>query len=434
MISILVVVLLLIFLSLYWRFYDRSFTELDVVNDKTPKPSPGVDIDEDKIRTDNVKDCLEESYESEIKCGDANPIDIYLAESERIRKVFFSSGEQLLKEAETVFEIEGRYVVDCKNWEKEYYQPLYREVKNAMARVLGTDDYLAIWENLTLVQEIAKINITIPYTYRTKFYRNEISLDLLTIYSLAILYENRENMLKDTIYEVSEINGQYRENNSIIILNTFPPQAFATTTFDLSWHIMTVYSFKNERSRKILYEIATNNIDDRMLSSLAGFATFYLSFFYDSSDLIPPLNERLETAFEQFYNQCPRSLKDQLEEKDAKDLTSGEFNNILEEFKKKHPIFNYDFIYSSSSAGSYLIRLLKLRDSLLFNEKIPSSERERFDIVRRELAISWALSNKRTILGPSSEVILKKGEEHFAEYLREYYLPPFVKYHFEEGE
>ena len=75
-----------------------------------------------------------------------------------------------------------------------------------------------------------------------------------------------------------------------------------------------------------------------------------------------------------------------------------------------------------------------MRDSLLFNEKIPSSERERFDIVRRELAISWALSNKRTILGPSSEVILKKGEEHFAEYLREYYLPPFVKYHFEEDE
>ena len=342
----------------------------------------------------------------------------------------------MLKEAEAVLEIEGRYVVDYKRWEKEYYQPLYREVKNAMARVLGTDDYLAIWENLTLVQEIAKINITIPYTYRTKFYRNEISLDLLTIYSLAILYENRENMLKDTIYEVSEINGQYRENNSIIILNTFPPQAFATTTFDLSWHIMTVYSFKNERSRKILYEIATNNIDDRMLSSLAGFATFYLSFFYDSSDLIPPLNERLETAFEQFYNQCPRSLKDQLEEKDAKDLTSGEFNNILEEFKKKHPIFNYDFIYSSSSAGSYLIRLLKLRDSLLFNEKIPSSERERFDIVRRELAISWALTSKLEARSPQAKVFLREGEEHFVEYLREYYVPgpTSPEYFFEEHE
>ena len=199
---------------------------------------------------------------------------------------------------------------------------------------------------------------------------------------------------------------------------------------------MAIYSFKNERARKILYEIATNNIDDRLLVSLARFATFYLSFFYDSFDLIPPLHERLENAFDQFYNQCPESFKEQLNGKDAKDLTSGEFNNILEEFKKKHPIFNYDFIYSRSSSGSYLIRLLKLRDSLLFNEKIPSSERERFDIVRRELAISWALTSKLEARSPQAKVFLREGEEHFVEYLREYYVPGPMspEYFFEEHE
>ena len=446
--SIAIAVFIALALCLYCKF----------IGDKSRQRSEGTDesalnrpIDEVVAADGDLGDEIEDDVEDYVG---KEPIDIYLAESERIRNIFGARGEQLLKEAEAVLEIEGRYVVDYKRWEKEYYQPLYREVKNAMARVWGTDDYLAIWENLAFVQEISKIDLTIPYAYRTKFYPPEISLDLLTIYSLAILYDNRENILKDTIYEVSEINEQYGENNSKEIgrlfnsygggmlggnnsnnvLKTFPPQAFTRTTFDYSWHIMAIYSFKNERARKILYEIATNNIDDYVLISLARFASFYLSFFYDSCDLIPPLNERLENAFDQFYNQCPESFKEQLNGKDAKDLTSGEFNNILEEFKKKHPIFNYDFIYSRSSSGSYLIRLLKLRDSLLFNEKIPSSERERFDIVRRELAISWALTNKYTIFGPSPVVILKKGEEHFAEYLREYFLPPFVKYHFEEGE
>ena len=163
-------------------------------------------------------------------------------------------------------------------------------------------------------------------------------------------------------------------------------------------------------------------------------ATFYLSFFYDSSDLIPPLHERLETAFEQFYNQCPESLKEQLDGKDVKDLTSGEFNNILEEFKKKNPSLSYDVVYSSSY--HYANRLLTLRDSLLFNEKIPPSERERFDVVCRELAISWALTPKDMRFAPSPTVILKKGEEHFVEYLREYYVPSQtpIKYHFEEDE
>ena len=120
--------------------------------------------------------------------------------------------------------------------------------------------------------------------------------------------------------------------------------------------------------------------------------------------------------------------------KDVKDLTSGEFNNILEEFRKKHLNFSYDVIYSSSY--HYPNRLLTLRDSLLFNEKIPSSERERFDIVRRELAISWALTSKLEARSPQAKVFLREGEEHFVEYLREYYVPgpTSPEYFFEEHE
>lgn len=473
--SIAIAVFIALALCLYCKFIGDKFRQR---SEGTDEYALNRSVDEDVAADGDLGDEIEDDVEDYVG---KEPIDIYFAESERLRKVFDVRGEQLLKEAEAVLEIEGRYVVDYKRWEKEYYQPLYREVKNAMARVWGTDDYLAIWENLAFVQEISTIDLTIPYAYRIKFYPTEISLDLLTIYSLAILYDNRENILNGTIYEDSEIGDQYRKKyrDSYFLWNLFsprysfenallttgggflgeemdpiaadnirsifhkmniwlifPPRYSIRTTFDNSWHIMAIYSFKNERARKILYEIATNNIDDYVLDSLARFATFYLSFFYDSFDLIPPLNERLENAFDQFYNQCPESFKEQLNGKDAKDLTSGEFNNILEEFKKKHPIFNYDFIYSRSSSGSYLIRLLKLRDSLLFNEKIPSSERERFDIVRRELAISWALTSKLEARSPQAKVFLREGEEHFVEYLREYYVPgpTSPEYFFEEHE
>ena len=462
--SIAIAVFIALALCLYCKF----------IGDKSRQRSEGTGeyalnrpIDEVVVADGDLGDEIEDDVEDYVG---KEPIDIYFAESERLRKVFDVRRKRLSKETSLV--TEGRRVDNYyERYEEGFYQPLYSEVKKAMARVLGTDDYLAFWEDLTLVQEISKSNknITIPYA-------SEISLDLLTIYSLAILYENRENILNGTIYEDSEIGDQYRKKNSKklgmlfnssytyenailttgrgflgneqpIVTNNirsvfhkmniwliFPPRYSIRTTFDYSWHIMAIYSFKNERARKILYEIATNNIDDYVLISLARFATFYLSFFYDSSDLIPPLNERLETAFEQLYNQCPESLKEQLDGKDVKDLTSGEFNNILEEFRKKHLNFSYDVIYSSSY--HYPNRLLTLRDSLLFNEKIPSSERERFDIVRRELAISWALTSKLEARSPQAKVFLREGEEHFVEYLREYYVPgpTSPEYFFEEHE
>ena len=465
-VPVLVVVFSLCLLISYLRRCNNPSNNSEVAIDNTSEYLNNEKIGEHKMFEIDLGDDLEEDYGGNDDVGE-NPVDRYFAESERIHKLFSVRKEQL-KESSLV--IGGRRVDNYyERYEEGFYRPLYREVKKAMARVLGTADYLAFWENLTLVQDISKSNksITIPYA-------GEISLDLLTIYSLAILYENRENILKSTVYEDSEIGDQYRKNdlknlwflfksddsyeNAILttgraFLGTeepaiteyirssfhkmniwliFPPRYSVRATFDPSWHIMAIYSFKNERSRKILYDIATNNIDDRFLISLARFATFYLPLSYDSNDFIPSLNALLKTDFEQFYNQCPEQLKEKLDGKEVDNLTNNEFNNILNEFKNEYPwidIFS-NFCYD------YMRRLLKLRDSLLFNEKIPLSERDRFEVVRRELAVSWALSDKFTIFGPRAEVILKKGEEHFVEYLREYYVPgptPSV-YYFEEHE
>lgn len=480
LISILGFVLLLL-LVFHWRLCNKPSPDSKAVNENTSTSPILEKLDEVENAEERVIDAQDENYKEIEDDADKDPIDIYIAESKRIREIFIARREQLNKEA--FIEIEDQKVPDYELWEKKFYQSLFKEVKSAMKRVFGTDDFLTSWENGTAVQIVLKVrelssddyeNICIPYKMDEK-YLPVRPLPLLMIYSLATIYENRSVILKDTFYEDSYEGDLYRikyfnlssklfnsidwSENTILngfariekttplkdlsirpmffrmdIWNIFPPRFHIRTTFDDSWFLMAIYSFKNERARKILYELATNNNNDRFLSSLARFATFYLPLFYDSSDLIPSLNTRLETYFEQFYNQCPRSLKDQFDGKDVKDLTSGEFNNILEEFKKKNPSLSYDVVYSSSY--HYANRLLTLRDSLLFNEKIPPSERERFDIVRRELAISWALAPKDMALAPRPQVILKKGEEHFVEYLREYYVPSQtpIKYHFEEGE
>ena len=72
-----------------------------------------------------------------------------------------------------------------------------------------------------------------------------------------------------------------------------------------------------------------------------------------------------------------------------------------------------------------ILRLLLLEKSLEFNERIPAEERERFDVFRRELAISWSLSNKRSAKAPEISGTLKKGDEHFEIYFMEYGMPGF---------
>ena len=60
-----------------------------------------------------------------------------------------------------------------------------------------------------------------------------------------------------------------------------------------------------------------------------------------------------------------------------------------------------------------------------FNEKIPENERKRFEIVRRELAISWALAPKYNRAGPHITASLKKGEEQFEIYAADYEIPAY---------
>ena len=137
---------------------------------------------------------------------------------------------------------------------------------------------------------------------------------------------------------------------------------------DESWYVMAIYSFQNDRARGLLFDMATRCDADEFLSSLA---IYYVSLCQNTTELLPKV-------------QC-----------------------LLEQ----------------SQAHELITRLTQLEKSLNFNEKIPVEERERYDAVRRELAISRS-SSRTTMRGaPTISVTLRKGEEHFESYLKEYAIP-----------
>ena len=137
----------------------------------------------------------------------------YIQESIKLQEEFTPLCKQLLTEA--IIEIDGRKITDYVRWEKEYYQPLFEKSKQAMERVTGTDDYLSMWENRIpqrLSANMAKWSkdkssaevqsTNIPYSNFTS---------LSTIYSLAICYERRHEILENTEYEDTE-KGEEKRN------------------------------------------------------------------------------------------------------------------------------------------------------------------------------------------------------------------------------
>ena len=192
---------------------------------------------------------------------------------------------------------------------------------------------------------------------------------------------------------------------------------------------MTIYSFKSERSENILYEIINDPASE---PKLADWAVYYLALSPNSARFLPKVEKDLQEKIASFQKEFPQK---------------GSALSDLDGATRKPYLNNFRSLFKSASDRYYsvailgnpekpgenviqrylalnLIRRLRiLKQSLEFNEKVPENEKERFEIVRREFAISWALTPKHTIIGPVVCAGLKKGEERFRIYMAEYEPP-----------
>lgn len=364
----------------------------------------------------------------------------YLEESRTLQEEFIPLRNRLSEEAFVVFD-DGHKIMDFVRWEKEYYQPLFEKSKQAMKRFSGTDDYLLLWEN-KIPQKLLAKNKEHDEIRASSFYND---LPLLTLYTLAIANERRGEILRDTVYEDSEKGAEIRELGSVSpianpwagsmmrfcdhnkdvremyermgIWYDFPPRGNIWPIFEPSWYIMVIYSFKNERSRNVLYDIVIHS--EEKYDSFADWAVYYLTLSPGSEEFLPKVKTLLKEKIVTFQKEEPELSQTFFNEKgELLDRSMDKLRRIpraRSEYKKET---TYRLLKN-------IRRLLILKRSLEFNEKVPENERKRFEIVRRELAISWALARKYDRGAPRTTAGLKKGEEHFEIYAAEYEIPVY---------
>ena len=399
----------------------------------------------------------------------------YLEESQKLSEEFAPVYEHLRKEG--IVLINSKKVKDVERWEREYYQPLFERSKQAMLRVADCDDYLSMWEKKVPQRIIEateglgdKVRKTPSVPYFGVHERGNAAytqrVKLLTLCELAVACQNRKDLLKDTIFEDSQRGAQIREPRIGYICNpwvlesnneekrliyekiglwyVFPPretfEIAGETTFESSWHTMAIYSFKNERSENILYELITDPLAE---FELADWAVYYLALSPNSARFLPRVKKEIQERIVSFQKEFPQkgSALSNLDGATRKPYLNN-FRNLFESARDRyisvskygHPEKPEENAVQRYLALNLIRRLLILKQSLEFNEKVPENEKERFEIVRRELAISWALAPKYEVGGRHGSTGLKNGEERFMIYMAEYGFPTSEGYYWREGD
>ena len=409
----------------------------------------------------------------------------YLEESRNLNQEFTSLCNQLRKQVKITIDSEN--IRDYFLWDREYCQPLFERSKQIMRRLTGCDDYLSMWEEGYMQKIIAatdnlyrdnKFDViestSVPYLgvmdHMTTM--NYGRLSLLTLYTLAIIDEQRDNILENSVYENSEkganlrskwfgahgvanpkwfVNKMYREKhiNSGIGYD-FPPRelnGLGAATFETSWYVMAIYSFKNERSENLLYELIHDlNVERSIVNmekpNIADWAVYYLALSPNSTRFLPEVKNELQERIASFRKDFPQKGATFFGSDRVFQPSLNNYNNAFKEIRNRYvSVVKYGLSEKSGEnviqtylALNLIRRLLLLKQSLEFNEKVPENERERFEIVRRELAISWALAPKYEVGGYHGSTGLKNGEERFMIYMAEYDFPTSEGYYWREGD
>ncbi len=410
----------------------------------------------------------------------------YLEESRNLNQEFTPLCNQLRKQVKIT--IDGENIRDYFLWDREYCQPLFERSKQIMRRLTGCDDYLSMWEEGYMQKIIAatdnlyrdnKFDViestSVPYLgvmdHMTTM--NYGRLSLLTLYTLAIIDEQRDNILENSVYENSEkganlrskwfgahgvanpkwfVNKMYREKHiNSGIWYDFPPRelnGFGAATFETSWYVMAIYSFKNERSENLLYELIHDlNVERSIVNmekpNIADWAVYYLALSPNSARFLPRVKKEIQERIVSFQKEFPQkgSALSNLDGATRKPYLNN-FRNLFESARDRyisvskygHPEKPEENAVQRYLALNLIRRLLILKQSLEFNEKVPENEKERFEIVRRELAISWALAPKYEVGGRHGSTGLKNGEERFMIYMAEYGFPTSEGYYWREGD
>jgi hypothetical protein len=203
---------------------------------------------------------------------------------------------------------------------------------------------------------------------------------------------------------------------------------------------MAIYSFKNERSENLLYQIAVNPDEKEYKRGLADWAIYYLALSPNSKRFLSCVEKSLHEEIKYFRGRYPELSETLFSPDDVilgpPILLRNLFSSLYDHYEmalyelyrsdddsaqEVFPKFSEQYLSKQYFTLNLIRRLAALKKSLECNQTIPKNERERFEIVRRELAISHALSPfTGSHIIPYPTVFLKNGEDHFKTYFDEY--------------
>lgn len=436
--SIAIAVFIALALCLYCKFIGDKFRQR---SEGTDEYSLNRSVDEDVAADGDLGDEIEDDVED----VDKDLIDRYLAEATALSKEFNPIRKRISKETiDFMHDHAGMYGLggmveyenDAGKMDKEYWRPLFEKSKEAMKRVAGSDDLLEMWEN-NIIQKLLGISQRKPDDHADA----NGPLDLAALYILALLNEKRDEILVDTVFENSmtgveartkikesiqsdgwpyaelppiweyfvpffgaskTVNDSYIKNNAYSI---FPPNGKLLFDFDRAWLVMAIYSYKNKRSQKILYELFKND------SSLATRALQYITLNSVDDELKAEIKNDLKQTIAKFQEDYPEiSGKVFDSEGELLDQSTMGLEKLLED----------DPAVYRNPAGRDLARIqryLLLDGAIDFNEKIPSYEKKRWEIVRREIILTGYLISRGSHKSYFPTVFLKADEANFPIYL-----------------
>lgn len=165
---------------------------------------------------------------SSINTDSTSLFESYLEEAQKIRNITKPVYEQLREEAFINWGDEK--IIDYTRWENEYYQPLFNLSRKAMRKVVGDEDYLAMWEKKipqtileTMKKESQKEQISqsnrlqlgyVPY-YNWSSSLSGKGMQLFYLYTYSTAYEQRKEILKGTVYEDSREGAKIRSSKTV---------------------------------------------------------------------------------------------------------------------------------------------------------------------------------------------------------------------------
>lgn len=285
-------------------------------------------------------------------------------------------------------------------WEGKFFLPLFAKSRQGMIRLVGTDDCLALWEDGRAVA-MRRIEKTYPGSPEADF-------SLWLTFNRAVTYANRGNFLKGTKYENQPIPGAY---------SGYSPES---GWFDASWEALAVFSFRNEQARRVLTNIAVQEPGRWCSEPLHRYAAYFLTLCPNAEELLPTLRALLEEEIANARQSSPETAKIILTENDT--VVNPFYYSPKNPDVKINGVSFAVWYEKASVAFPRLFGLAGLIHSLEFNAMIPPEERERFDVFRREYALSWAMADKRRRPLPPAFTMPLPGDERFLKYLE--HFPP----------